>query len=86
LGETSEDIEKTVRMVRETKPDDIGVSVSYPLPRTKFYNLVGNQLGSKSNWSDSGELAMMFQGAFPSEFCRSLADSLHSEVKSWTSS
>jgi radical SAM superfamily enzyme YgiQ (UPF0313 family) len=86
LGETSEDIEKTVRMVRETKPDDIGVSVSYPLPRTKFYNLVGNQLGSKSNWSDSGELAMMFQGAFPSEFYRSLADSLHSEVKSWTSS
>jgi len=86
LGETSEDIEKTVRMVRETKPDDIGVSVSYPLPRTKFFNLVGNQLGSKSNWSDSGELAMMFQGAFPSEFYRSLADSLHSEVKSWTSS
>jgi anaerobic magnesium-protoporphyrin IX monomethyl ester cyclase len=86
LGETSEDIEMTVRMVRETKPDDIGVSVSYPLPRTKFYNMVGNQLGAKSNWSDSGELAMMFQGAFPSEFYRSLADSLHSEVKSWTSS
>jgi len=86
LGETSEDIEMTVRMVRETRPDDIGVSVSYPLPRTKFYNLVGNQLGAKSNWSDSGELAMMFRGQFPTEYYRSLADSLHSEVKSWTSS
>ena len=36
LDETPEDIEQTIRMVRETKPDDIGVSVSYPLPRTSF--------------------------------------------------
>jgi hypothetical protein len=42
-------------------------------------------MGPKSNWSDSGELAMMFRGTFPSEFYHSLADSLHSEVKSWTS-
>ena len=86
LGETSEDIEQTVRMVRETKPDDIGISVSYPLPRTKFHNLVMNQLGAKSNWSESGDLALMFRGTHSSEFYRELADSLHSEVKSWTSS
>src|SRR5215472_3666748 len=49
LGETSEDIEQTVRMVRETRPDDIGVSVSYPLPRTKFHSLVANQMGAKAN-------------------------------------
>jgi radical SAM superfamily enzyme YgiQ (UPF0313 family) len=86
LGETSEDIAETVRMVRETRPDDIGVSVSYPLPRTKFHSLVVNQLGTKSNWSESGDLAMVFRGAYSSEFYRELADSLHSEVKSWTSS
>ena len=86
LGETSDDIEQTVRMVRETKPDDIGVSVSYPLPRTKFHSLVANQLGAKSNWSESGDLAVMFRGAQSSDYYRQLADSLHSEVKSWTSS
>ncbi|HYL35552.1 MAG TPA: radical SAM protein [Bryobacteraceae bacterium] len=86
LGETSEDIQQTIRMVRETRPDDIGVSVSYPLPRTKFYGLVANQLGAKPNWSESGDLAMMFRGAHSSEYYRELADSLHSEVKSWTSS
>jgi anaerobic magnesium-protoporphyrin IX monomethyl ester cyclase len=86
LGETSDDIELTVRMVRETKPDDIGVSVSYPLPRTKFHTLVANQLGAKVNWSESGDLAIMFRGAEPSDYYRQLADSLHSEVKSWTSS
>lgn len=86
LGETSDDIEQTVRMVRETKPDDIGVSVSYPLPRTKFHNLVANQLGAKTNWSESGDLAVMFRAAQSSDYYRQLADSLHSEVKSWTSS
>ena len=31
-GETREDIERTLQMVRDCAPDDIGVSVSYPLP------------------------------------------------------
>ena len=79
-GETWEDIEGTLRLVRETGPDDIGVSVSYPLPRTKFYGLVSAQLGAKQNWSDSDELAMMFRGRYSSEFYRVLRDALHMEV------
>lgn len=35
-GETFEDIMVTVHLVRETLPDNIGVSVSYPLPGTGF--------------------------------------------------
>src|SRR6202011_5175323 len=77
-GETWEDIESTIRMVRETQPDDIGVSVAYPLPGTKFYDLT--QLGAKKNWEDSDDLAMMFQGAYRSEFYRALRDALHAEV------
>ena len=68
-------------MVRETKPDDIGVSVSYPLPGTRFYERVSSQLGHKSNWSDSADLAMMFRGEYSSEFYRALADALHEEVR-----
>lgn len=79
-GEEWEDIQHTVRMVRETRPDDIGVSVAYPLPGTKFYELVGAQLGPKKNWEDSDDLAMMFQGAYTSEFYRALRDALHLEV------
>jgi anaerobic magnesium-protoporphyrin IX monomethyl ester cyclase len=80
-GEGWEQIEATIRMVRETKPDNIGVSVSYPLPGTKFFDLVSNQIGRKANWSESGDLAMMFQGAFSSDFYRALADALHLEVR-----
>jgi radical SAM superfamily enzyme YgiQ (UPF0313 family) len=80
-GETWNEIEETIRMVRETGPDDIGVSVSYPLPGTRFYERVSTQLGQKSNWSDSADLAMMFRGEYPSEFYRALADALHAEVR-----
>jgi radical SAM superfamily enzyme YgiQ (UPF0313 family) len=80
LGEEWDDIESTIRLVRETQPDDIGVSVSYPMPKTRFHQIVQKQIGAKSNWSDSGDLAMMFHGAFPTEFYRALADALHLEV------
>ena len=79
-GEKWEDIEQTIRLVRETEPDDIGVSVSYPLPGTGFYDSVAAQLGPKKNWSDSDDLAMMFQGAYASEFYKALRDALHLEV------
>lgn len=80
-GEGWEDIEATVRMVRNTKPDDIGVSVSYPLPGTKFHQIVSSQLSQKANWSESGDLAMMFQGTFSTDFYRTLARALHLEVR-----
>jgi len=79
-GETWKDIERTIGMVREAAPDDIGVSVAYPLPGTKFYQRVAAELGEKENWRDSGDLAMMFHGAYSSEFYRELASALHEEV------
>jgi anaerobic magnesium-protoporphyrin IX monomethyl ester cyclase len=84
-GETWTDIRKTVQMVRETRPDDVGVSVSYPLPGTKFYQRVREELGAKSNWVDSDDLAMMFKGAYTSEFYRALRDAIHAEVECWSS-
>ena len=80
-GETWSDIERTIGMVRKTKPDDVGISVSYPLPGTKFFDLVAGQLGQTTNWRDSGDLAMMFRGTYSSEFYRALADALHLEVR-----
>jgi anaerobic magnesium-protoporphyrin IX monomethyl ester cyclase len=79
-GEVLEDILATVQMVRDTLPDDIGVSVSYPLPGTRFYDMVKEQLGAKTNWSDSDDLAMMFQGTYQSPFYRKLHRVLHDDL------
>ena len=82
-GESWDDIKKTITLVRETRPDDIGVSFSYPLPNTKFYERVREQLGSKRNWSDSDDLCVMFRGTYSDQFYRSIRDALHAEVDSW---
>jgi anaerobic magnesium-protoporphyrin IX monomethyl ester cyclase len=84
-GETWEDIQSTIKLVHDTRPDDIGVSVSYPLPGTKFFDRVQAQLGAKTNWSDSEDLDMMFQGAYTNEFYRALHDALHRQVDCWNS-
>jgi radical SAM superfamily enzyme YgiQ (UPF0313 family) len=80
-GETWEDVQKTLKMVRECMPDDIGVSVSYPLPGTKFYERVKMELGEKQNWVDSDDLAMLYRGPFPQEFYRILHGRVHHEFR-----
>ena len=87
-GETREDIEKTIQLVRDCDPDDIGISVSYPMPGTKFYDAVQEQLGEKQNWQDSQDLAMLYQGPFVTEFYRKLHSVVHKEFrarKAWKS-
>lgn len=78
LGEDSNDINATIRMVLELMPDELGISVSYPLPGTKFYDMVKGQLGEKTNWRDSDDLAMMFRGTFGQEYYRQLHRYVHS--------
>jgi anaerobic magnesium-protoporphyrin IX monomethyl ester cyclase len=80
-GETRVEVDRTLQMVRETLPDDIGISVSYPLPGTKFYERVKSQLGEKQNWRDSDDLAMLYQGSFPQEFYRVLHRTVHAEFR-----
>lgn len=80
LGEDLPDILATRDLLETTLPDDVGVSVSYPLPGTRFYELVRAQLGNKTHWSDSGDLAMMFRGTYTSEFYRAIRNLLHERI------
>ena len=80
LGEALEDIEDTRKLIGAARPDDVGVSVAYPLPGTKFYDLVKVQLGEKTNWYASDDLAMMFRGAYTSDFYRAVRNLLHDQV------
>ncbi len=77
LGETMEDIQLTLEMVKKLVPADIGISVSYPLPGTKFYEKVREQLGEKTNWTDSDELALMFQNTYKPDFYKQLHRYVH---------
>ena len=77
LGEEKEDIEKTINMVLDLMPEEIGISVSYPLPGTKFYEKVKEQLKEKANWTDSDELAMMYKATFSPLYYKKLHRYVH---------
>jgi radical SAM superfamily enzyme YgiQ (UPF0313 family) len=82
-GETWTELRETIDFVREMRPDDIGISFSYPLPGTVFYEQVQQQLGQKRNWTDSDDLCIMFTAAYTTDFYRTVRDALHAEVDSW---
>jgi anaerobic magnesium-protoporphyrin IX monomethyl ester cyclase len=76
-GEEMEDIEKTFSMIKDALPDYVGVSVSYPLKDTPFYESVKAEMVEKKNWKDSGDLAIMFQGKYHPDFYRALYSYTH---------
>jgi radical SAM superfamily enzyme YgiQ (UPF0313 family) len=85
-GETWVELQETIALVREMRPDDVGISFSYPLPGTVFYERVQKQLGQKRNWTDSDDLCIMFRATYKTDFYRAVRDALHAEVDSWRDS
>ncbi len=79
-GESWRDIGATVALIRRVQPDQLGISVSYPLPGTRFYERVRHQLGAKQNWEDSEDLAMMFRGPYTTTFYRWLHWTAHLDL------
>jgi anaerobic magnesium-protoporphyrin IX monomethyl ester cyclase len=80
-GEEWPEILLTRDLLRDERPDDIGVSVAYPLPGTEFYRRVEQQLGAERHWRTSGDLAMLFQGTYATPFYRAVRDLLHDEAE-----
>ncbi|HCW06625.1 MAG TPA: radical SAM protein [Cytophagales bacterium] len=81
LGETKTDIDATLKMVLKNMPDEIGISVSYPLPGTKFFEKVKSDLKEKQNWSDSDDLAMMYKSTYSPAFYKLLHRYIHSRFR-----
>lgn len=81
LGETKEDIDATINMVLRLMPHEIGISVSYPLPGTKFHEKVKAGLKEKQNWTDSDDLAMIFKSTFPPAYYKILHRYVHNRYR-----
>ncbi|MBK9454764.1 MAG: B12-binding domain-containing radical SAM protein [Bacteroidetes bacterium] len=81
LDELQTDIDLTIKMVFDLMPYDIGVSVSYPLPGTQFYEKVKSQLQVKQNWSDSDELLLMYKSTYSPAYYKQLHRYIHKKFR-----
>ena len=79
-GEGWQEIQATRALVRDLVPDDVGISVSYPLPGTRFYDQMVARLGDKRNWAESSDLDPLVPGTFSRGFYQTLSRMLHSEL------
>jgi len=84
-GETRVDIQKTIDMINKLLPYEIGISVSYPLPGTVFYEKVRSQLKEKTNWTDSNEMALMFHNTYQPAFYKQLHNYVHKSYRKYLS-
>jgi hypothetical protein len=64
-------------MINKLLPSEIGISVSYPLPETVFYEKVKATMEGKKNWTDSDELALMFRNTYQPAFYKQLYRYVH---------
>ena len=80
-GETLEDITRTIDMINNLLPHEIGISVSYPLPGTAFFERVKSELLEKTNWTDSDELALMFRNTYSPPFYKQLYRYVHANYR-----
>ncbi|RLD60235.1 MAG: radical SAM protein [Bacteroidetes bacterium] len=80
-GETKEDILKTEKMLLDLMPEDIGISVSYPLPGTKFHEMVKDDLKEKANWTNSDDLSLMFKNNYSPEYYKVLHRYIHKKFR-----
>ena len=64
-GETWSDLQRSVEMLRETRPDEFSTTIAYPLPGTAFYERVKHQLpegdGLVPDWDYTAENKLLFQ-------------------------
>ncbi|MEO8500430.1 MAG: radical SAM protein [Vicinamibacteria bacterium] len=81
VGETDEDVRATLELVDEVRPHDIGISVSYPLPGTRFYARVKDEMGRSRHWRDSADLAMLFKGQHSTLYYRRLHAHAHARFR-----
>ena len=77
-GEQLADVDATVDMVRRLRPDEIGISVSYPLPGTLFHDRVKADLRA-ANWENSMDNEVLFAGACPQPFYDAARELLRAE-------
>lgn len=83
-GEAYPDVLATLRMLRELGPDDLGVSVSYPLPGTPFHERVKAELG-EAHWSRSMENRVLHASAYDQAFYDAAREVIRAEhaLRSW---
>ena len=69
-GEEWADIQATVDLLKETRPDQFSSTIAYPLPGTQFFEEVKHRLLDAPDWDYTAENRLLFRQAHSTRFYR----------------
>jgi anaerobic magnesium-protoporphyrin IX monomethyl ester cyclase len=73
------DIQKTVALLRETRPTQFSSTIAYPLPGTPFFEEVQHRMLDTPDWDYTAENRLLFQREYTTRFYRWVQRWLHQE-------
>jgi hypothetical protein len=81
-GEELEDIEATVELVNECRPDVCLTTVSYPIRGTPYYERVADRLVHVAGWKDATDREIRIRGRHSRQFYRHADELLRGSLDS----
>ncbi|MBV9570702.1 MAG: radical SAM protein [Alphaproteobacteria bacterium] len=69
-GETWSDIDETARHLRNSVPDDMLTTLSYPIKGTPYYDRVASRISSREPWAESTDRTLVISGRNSRRFYR----------------
>lgn len=68
-NEKRADVVASARLLRDTQPDEYGVSIAFPIKGTPFYERVKDELGPQAlEWKRVNDPNLRFRGRYPHRF------------------
>lgn len=80
-GETVDDIEATVDLVKRADPDIFLTTVAYPIKNTPYFNALGDRVAASRDWASSTDRDYDVRGRYPRELYRHADRWLRQEVE-----
>lgn len=71
------DLRLTIDMIRRLQPDDYGITVAYPLPRTEFYETVRHSMREGEHWRMTRDNVVLYNNKYGSWFYRAAIYGTH---------
>ncbi len=79
-GEQVEDVEATVDLVKQCRPDVFLTTISYPIKGTPYFQKVADRIQASGAWNETTDRELRIRGRHSRDFYRHADDLLRSEM------
>ena len=80
-GEKREDVEATLRFLKNASPDRFLTTVAYPIKGTAFFDELGDRIVPNGSWETGTDRDLGVEGRYPDRFYDHAGRWIHHQMK-----